>query len=181
MVAPSPYNLPVWTDHLLVFCYLFIFLQCTSSLLLLYPHKAITTQSNFFFVLFMQANEKENAKRRLIPLPYIPYMLFGAPLQVLWTIDVIFNTRTSSLSVNVLTSDKCVGFPSAHHLKWVGVGRRRAMGDGSWDGRANGAYQHLMQTLWKTRWVGSLKSPTGSTLLCQTCAFVMSVLSLASQ
>lgn len=78
----------------------------------------------------MQANEKENATRRLIPLPYISYMLFGAPLQVLWTIDVILNTRTSSLSVNVLTSDKCVGFPSAHHLKWVGVGRRRAMGDG---------------------------------------------------
>lgn len=183
MVAPSPYNLPVWTDHLLVFCYLFIFDNAL-------PHcyyYIYTKQSPlkafflFCFVLFMQANEKENAKRRLIPLPYISYMLLGAPLQVLWTIDVIFNTRTSSLSVNVLTSDKCVGFPSAHHLKWAGVGRRRAMGDGSWDGRANGAYQHLMQTLRKTRWVGSLKSPTGSTLLCQTCAFVMSVLSLASQ
>lgn len=65
----------------------------------------------------MQANGKENAKRRLTPLPYIRYMLSAAPLQVLRTTGAIFNTWTPSLFVNVLTSDKRAGFPSAHHLK----------------------------------------------------------------
>lgn len=119
----------------------------------------------------MRANEKENAKRKFHPLPF-PYVVgcFGR------------NFKHESLSINVLTSDNCVVFPSAHHLKWAAAGRRPAMRDGSLDGRANGAYQHLMQTLWQNQMSGVFKkSHWQHFAVPNICAFVMSVLSLASQ
>lgn len=126
----------------------------------------------------MQANEKENAKRRLIPTPYVSYIC------CLGALDHGRNFQHGDGVFICKCADKWqqCWLPISSSFKIGGGwettcnGRRGAETDGLM-GRISTSCKHFG----KTRWVGSLKSPTGSTLLCQTCAFVMSLLSLASQ